>query len=213
VFLTGLFLGFGLILAIGPQNIFIIKQGMKKEYSYQCAFICSLCDSSMVFASLFGLHQVLLRHQKLQTFLMIGAIIFLTVYAGFCFKNAYKNRLNRAGVIKHFDGSEGKIGQQKFLKLVFLALGFSILNPQAILDCMVIIGGYAQSYPSDSQYIFGLGVMLASFLWFLGLTTVSILAGEHLKKPIVWYYLEMVSGILMLLIALRCFFQLLNLLS
>ncbi len=192
IYLNGLILGLSLIIALGPQNIFLIKQGARKNHPWLSAFICLSCDIILMCASVAGLHQVLLTHPALQIWLLILGALFLFYYAGKSLKSAF---------LPHNSIKTESYSYNK-KQIILFALGFSLLNPHAIIDSLVIIGGGSSQFP-DHQLAFLLGVISASCLWFCSLMLTTRFFANVLTKNTVWQSIEIGSGLLMVFIGIK----------
>lgn len=190
VFLNGFILGLSLIIALGPQNIFLIKQGARKNHAWLSAGICFICDLILAAASITGLHKLLERHPNLQIWMICLGALFLFYYALRAIRNALINT-NRSSVELPNPYTRTQI--------VLFALGFSLLNPHAIIDSVVIIGSGSSQYP-DHEFIFLAGVMASSLIWFGSLTLTTQHFSKLLTQSNVWQLMEFFSGILMLCI-------------
>jgi len=196
--MLGLFLGLSIIMSIGAQNIFIIKQGVKREYSYYSAFICFISDLILISLSISSVHFLLNKYPLMNEILLIIAILFLTVYGLFSIHNG----LNQKSSLQN--DNLKNTAKTSFWKITLIAFSFSLLNPHAILDVFVLIGGAANKYRTTiHQYQFVLGAMTASLIWFFGLTTISVYLNKLLYYKRAWSILETISGVLMLGIALN----------
>lgn len=199
-FEMGLMVGLGLIIAIGAQNIFVIKQGLLRQHSLPCALTCFLADTLLISISLFGVHQLINQIQSVKLILLGLATIFLLYYSSTSLLSISKStQLNTT--------LNNKSSSQSIKKVILMSLGFSLLNPQAILDCMVIIGGYACKYHGISQIEFGAGAIAASFIWFFGLILVTRYCASFITNPKTWRRIEGVSALIMLSIGLACLWQ------
>ena len=192
VFANGLLLGLSLIMALGPQNIFLIKQGTRKNYPTLSAIVCFLCDAILACASVAGLHELLLAHPALQSWMMWLGALFLLYYATQSLVHAFKKKEKTAGASKHHSR----------VQIILLALGFSLLNPHAIIDTLVIVGGNSSQFP-DNQLEFILGVISASFIWFCSLTLTTRYFSDVLSQGIIWQCIELMSGVLMAYIGVK----------
>lgn len=192
VYLNGLLLGLSLIIALGPQNIFLIKQGAQKNHAILSAVICCICDFILIYSSITGLHELLLHWPFLQIAIMLFGTGFLLLYAA-------------KALSKAFAKSAGKVNEpqpQTRTQIILLALSFSLLNPQAIIDSLLIIGGGSSEYP-DQENVFLLGVLTASFVWFSSLTFTARYFSDVLTKANVWKGIELLSGLLMAFIGIK----------
>ena len=204
-FITGLILSLTLIVSIGAQNVFVIKQAIKRQYAYQVAFICGLCDMVLIIFSVFMTSAVTHYFPMLRPILLILAIVFLFYYGTLSFKAAY----NSHRMFKDSISGSIKKTQQTLLKVILITLSFSLLNPQAILEVVVFLGAVSAKYKSlYMQLEFMVGAMLASVIWFFTLTIVSMYLSRFIKKPQVWKYLELFTAIFMYVIAVKSIFML-----
>jgi L-lysine exporter family protein LysE/ArgO len=189
---AGLTLGFGLIISMGPQNIFLIRQGIKKEYAYLSALICSLCDMLLILISTLSVSQLIIAYPTVKMLLMIFGALFLIGYGAKSVYSGIKQFRNPSVVEMHTHSTS-----RSLIRLLITAISFSLLNPQAIIDTMIMIGGVVSQYPEEDQLVFIIGVIAASFLWFNGLATLSAFCAHILKNGKAWACLEVVSGLVM----------------
>jgi L-lysine exporter family protein LysE/ArgO len=187
IFINGLMLGFSLIMALGPQNLFLIKQGARKNHAWLSATVCFFCDLILATASVAGLHELLELNASLKIWMIGLGSVFLLYYALKALKNVLtrKNQINDSAHKPHSK-----------LQIILFALGFSILNPHAIIDTLVIIGSGSSQFP-DNQWMFLLGVITSSFLWFSSLTLATLYFSKLLTRGIVWHSIELLSALLM----------------
>ncbi|KTC88120.1 MULTISPECIES: LysE/ArgO family amino acid transporter [Legionella] len=193
VYFNGLMLGLSLIMALGPQNVFLIRQGALRKHALLSAIICFFCDIILVCASVAGLNQMLKLHPTLQIWVTWFGVAFLLYYGTKAFKQAFS---------KHTEQTVREQKNTNRLQIVMLALGFSLLNPHAIIDSLVIIGSGSRQFPEHPQ-AFLLGVISASFLWFTSLTVTTHYFSEILSRISVWRRIEFSSGLLMVFLSLK----------
>ncbi|TAL60553.1 MAG: amino acid transporter [Legionella sp.] len=193
IYLNGLLLGLSLIMALGPQNVFLIKQGARRNHAALSAIVCFFCDIILVCASVVGLHTVLQHHPALQNWMIALGACFLLYYA-------YKN-LRSAFLIKQTDSLLTTQPHTR-TQIVLFALGFSLLNPHAIIDTLVIIGSGCSQFP-EHKIAFLLGVITSSLIWFSSLTMTTRYFANILTKTRVWQSIEMLSGLLMAFIGIK----------
>ncbi|MDR3502452.1 MAG: LysE family transporter [Legionella sp.] len=193
VYLNGLLLGLSLIIALGPQNVFLIKQGARKNHALLSAVICFICDLILICASITGLHELLALRPMLQVWLMFFGCAFLLFYALKALKNAF---------IEPEKTTEHTLQPHNKTQIILLALGFSLLNPHAIIDSLVIIGGGSSEYP-DQELYFLMGVITSSFIWFSSLTFTARYFSDVLARDTVWKGIELISGLLMMMIGIK----------
>ncbi|MBA2710640.1 MAG: amino acid transporter [Tatlockia sp.] len=193
VYFNGLMLGLSLIAALGPQNVFLIRQGALRKHALLSASICFCCDIILVCASVAGLHRVLDTHPALQVWLTGFGVAFLLYYGVKAFRQAFKTNSAKA-VSEQQSTSRWQI--------VMLALGFSLLNPHAIIDSLIIIGSGSSQFP-DNPLAFLFGVITASFLWFTSLTFTTHYFSDVLSRVSVWRRIEFSSGFLMIFLSFK----------
>lgn len=206
-FKFGLLLGFSIILSIGAQNIFIIKQGLRNEWPYVCAGMCFLCDFALILAGVSGVNAFIYNFPAVKLFLLISGVIFL-FYSG-CL--AIKRGLDYAKIQQNIALlSHDSYQENSATKLILMALSFSVLNPQAILDTLLIISSNANHFENFTRYVFVSGAIAASFIWFFGITLITSRFSNQLRNAKFWCALEWVGGIVMLIVAVNFTSQLFN---
>lgn len=193
IYVSGLVLGLSLVTALGPQNIFLIKQGARKKHILLSTIICFVCDSLLVSASVTGLHHALMRHPVLQSWLTGFGVLFLMYYG----ISALTKGLSKPSI-----NDKAQVETNSRLQIILLALSFSLLNPHAIIDSLVIIGGGSSQFP-DHPYLFLMGVLTASFMWFVTLTLTTRYFAGFLTRATVWQRIELSSGLLMLFLSVK----------
>lgn len=190
---AGLALGFGLIISMGPQNLFLIRQGMKREYAYISALICSLCDMLLILLSTMSVSKLIIASPAAKmVFIALGAL-FLAVYGA---KSIFfgVRQLRKQTTTELTNVSKTR----SVWRLLFTAVSFSLLNPQAIIDTMIMIGGVVCRYPEEDQLLFIIGVIAASFLWFNAIAALSSFGANYFKNSRTCAILEIASGLIML---------------
>ncbi|MFA5960512.1 MAG: LysE family transporter [Tatlockia sp.] len=192
VYLSGLVLGLSLIMALGPQNVFLLRQGALRKHAVLSAVICFVCDLILMYASVAGLQKVIALHPTFQAVITWFGVAFLLFYGINTFRQALRKQ--KKSIQAHKSPNRWQI--------VGLALGFSLLNPHAIIDSLVIIGSGSSQFPEHPQ-AFLLGVISASFLWFTSITFTSHYFSNVLSKARVWQRIEFSSGTLMVFLGLK----------
>jgi L-lysine exporter family protein LysE/ArgO len=203
-YFTGLLLGFSLIMALGPQNIFLMRQAIRGHHPWLSASLCFFCDTLLIISSIAGLSHLLSMHPGAESVLLIVGSLFLCYYGVASLKSSLRDKKNA-----HDKQRESKHSNIKRIKVILLALSFSLLNPQAIIDTLVMIGGSASQFKTQvMQYEFMVGAISSSFLWFFTLTFIATEFSSTLSKPKVWQYIEGASGVLMLGFSVKMLFAL-----
>jgi L-lysine exporter family protein LysE/ArgO len=193
VYFNGLLLGLSLIMALGPQNVFLIRQGARRKHAVLSAVICFCCDVILVCASVAGLHHALSMHPSLQIWMTWFGVLFLLYYGISAL---------RKGLTPPSSQEDKQVEPGNRLQIVLLALGFSLLNPHAIIDSLVIIGSGSSQFP-EHQYLFLMGVITSSLVWFTSLTFTTQYFANTLSRATVWQRIELGSGCLMLFLSVK----------
>lgn len=191
-FFQGLGLGAGLIVAIGAQNAFVLRQGLARGPVITVATVCFVCDAVLIAAGAFGLGALIASTPWVLALTAWGGAAFLAVYGALSFRNAFRGQALRG---------EGGGAVEGGVKAVMLALSFSLLNPHVYLDTVVLLGSVAAQVPAAERPFFALGGMTASFLWFYGLGLGAAWAARWLARPAVWTAIDVGVGLVMWTIA------------
>lgn len=171
----GFVLCLSLIVAIGPQNAFLIRAGASCQYAYLAAWISALCDLFLIALGAFGLGSVLTA---------IPASVLVARWAGaayLCYLGAktIRQAVHAAG----FDaGSVDSLAPRTKMQTVRLALGFAFLNPHVYIDTIGLMAAAGSRYNVPMRTLFVGGAATGSFLWFNFLVTVGVLVGRWLEK-------------------------------
>ena len=189
-FWSGFFTSLSLILAIGAQNAFVLKQGIKKEHVFAVCLICALGDALLIFAG------VIQKFELVKQVAIYGGFIFLFVYSLKSLYSAFKNPKSLLPSVQH---------ESKFSKIVLLTLAFTWLNPHVYLDTMLLIGSISTKFGNEN-IIFGIGASLASLFFFFSLGYGARVLAPVFAKEISWKILEIFVGIIMLIIAFSLLF-------
>jgi len=172
----GFFTGLSLILAIGAQNIFVIEQGLKKQYIFLVCLICSISDLILIFLGIF------LFHYFYQFFNSIIELIFNILLIIFLIYFIYTK-------IKSFDievsFNSNIEGTSKF-KIILKTLAFTYLNPHVYSDTVFFLGNFSKNYQLDQKISFGIGASIASFLFFFTLGYLSNYLSKYAKNKNIW---------------------------
>lgn len=184
----------GLIIAIGAQNTFILRQGLLGQKVFYACAVCFICDAVLITLGILGVSSVLQQFPFfLNVLAMLGAV-FLYWYGCNSFIRAYKgdNHLNVEQV-----GSQ----EQLIPKLMLTTLAITLLNPHVYLDTLVIIGGIGGTLGREEKHWFLLGSVLASFIWFFGLGYASKKLIPFFESSKTWVVLDFLIGVVMCWIA------------
>ncbi|WP_233070133.1 LysE/ArgO family amino acid transporter [Motilimonas eburnea] len=191
-YLAGFTLGLSLILAIGSQNAFVLKQGLKKQYVFIICLVCALSDAILIGFGVAGFGAIVQRFPEIEQIARYGGALFLASYALLSFKSALTTN--------HALGSNIETKGSAW-KAVLMCLAFTWLNPHVYLDTVVLLGSISTQYPGE-QLQFALGAMCASFIFFFSLGYGARLLAPVFSRPKAWKVLELLVGVMMSLIAI-----------
>ncbi len=189
----GFFLSAGLIIAIGSQNAFVLRQGLKKEYVFTICTICFLCDALLIFLGVGGIGKLIATSQTLMLIARWGGALFLLFYGIRSFCAAFKNE------VLSVDKSKGLAAGLTWAIVTTLAL--TLLNPHVYIDTVILIGSIASQYPETERFGFAIGAAFASMLWFYGIGYGARILTPFFQKQISWKILDVLIGAVMCVIA------------
>ena len=189
-FITGFTLGLTLILAIGAQNAFVLKQGLKKHHVFLVCFICAFSDALLIALGVTGFSEVVKQFPLIESIARYGGAAFLFIYALKSFSSAFSqsHTLKPSGAVP-----------ESALKIAFTCLAFTWLNPHVYLDTVFLLGAISTKYEA-TRVEFAAGAMTASFVFFFTLGYGAKLLTPIFDKPVSWKVLEFIIGIVMLAI-------------
>jgi len=178
-FILGFLTGGSLIFAIGPQNIFVIEQGLKRNFVFTVTTICAISDILLIFLGIFIYHIVDSISLEVEVILNIVLILFLARFI-----KEKINELKTSHKIKN-------IKKSKNLKNIILkTLGFTYLNPHVYSDTVFILGNLSKSFQLENKFYFALGASLASIIFFYSLGYMSSMFANFIKKKNTWKYIN-----------------------
>ncbi len=196
-FLFGFSLGFSLILAIGAQNAFVLKQGLKGEHVLLVSLICALSDALLILIGVSGFHVLVASFPALVTIARYGGAGFLLVYGLISF---YKALRNQQGL------QPSEIKSNSPWQSALTCLAFTWLNPHVYLDTVVLLGSVSTQFREQITW-FTAGAISASFAFFFALGYGARLLRPVFAKPGAWRILDFLIGCIMWGIALRLVFM------
>ena len=186
----GFLAGLSLIIAIGAQNAFVIRQGLTKKFVLLTVLICACSDALLIALGASGLGALIKSNKDLLEFVRWFGVAYLLWFAFKSAKSAFKSAaLNSAG-----EASANK----KSVVLTVLALTF--LNPHVYLDTVILLGSISNQFGSD-KWFFVTGAIIASFLWFTSIGFGAKSASRFMSRPIFWKILDSLIAAIMLSIA------------
>ncbi|MBZ9750576.1 LysE/ArgO family amino acid transporter [Deinococcus sp. HMF7604] len=194
-FLRGLTLGLSLIVAIGPQNAFVLRAGLTRRHALLSALTCALCDSLLIALGVLGLGSWLARVPVLVTLGTLLGAAFLGWYGLKALRSAW------AGGGTGLAAGENETSPATPRQVVGTALGFSLLNPHALLDTVVLLGGASAGLDGESRLAFLGGTALASWAWFFALALAGRTLAPIMARPQAWRVLDTLIGVTLLVTA------------
>ena len=187
---SGFLLGLSLIIAIGSQNAFVLKQGLRREHVFIVCLFCAVSDALLISAGVTGFGAVTARFPQVVTIAKFAGVIFLLGYG--------LQSLYASARLSHALDTEGQV-VTSLKKALLLCIGFTWLNPHVYLDTLVLVG--MVSTGADNKLLFALGAISASFCFFFALGYGARLLKPLFIKPKAWNILDALVGILMLYLA------------
>ncbi len=188
VFAQGLFLSLGLIVAIGAQNAFVLRQGLRREHVGSVVAFCAVADALLITAGVFGMAQALGDRPMLARGLALGGAAFLAVYGW--------RALQRARQISAMDVTSVGHGLSRGAALA-QAAAFTLLNPHVYLDTVLLVGSIGAQQPVPLQAWFAAGASTASLLWFSALGFGARWLAPWFARPRAWQVLDALIGLTM----------------
>jgi L-lysine exporter family protein LysE/ArgO len=184
-FIQGFIIGSSLIIAIGPQNLFVINQGLKKNFVLIVVLICSLSDSLLIVCGIYLSNNILSLNTSIITMMKLIGGIWLILYGINKIKNSKRHEID-----------DEDFNEVSFTKVVITTLAITYANPHVYLDTVILLGSISINF--DSKIYFGLGAVFASFIFFFSLGYFSNYLSQYIKSKKVWFYIDNIMGFLML---------------
>ncbi len=192
---SGFLLGLSFILAIGAQNAFVLRQGIRREHVLPVVLICAISDAFFVMVGVAGFGWIVESAPWFKNFLVWGGAAFLVVYGLFSFRRAFGST---EALTPHGDGGT------TLKATVWTCVALTWLNPHVYLDTMVLLGSVSTTF-GENRWYFGLGAVIASFTFFFSLGFGARLLAPVFQRPKAWRILDFLVGVLMIGIAITLF--------
>ncbi|MGB4593573.1 MAG: LysE/ArgO family amino acid transporter [Coriobacteriia bacterium] len=185
--------GFGLsaslIIAIGAQNAFVLRQGLLRQHVLAVAALCAFIDAALISVGTAGFGRLVGAHPAVTAIAAWAGVAFLVVYGTRSFLAALKPSALRTEETSAAGASLGSV--------LAATLAVSLLNPHVYLDTIVLLGSVAAQYPAATRVFFALGAMSASGIWFFSLAYGARLLAPLFARPVAWRVLDVVIGVVM----------------
>ena len=174
--ILGFITGLSLILAIGAQNIFVIEQGLKKQYVFIVCLICSISDLFLIFLGIFLFEYFkIFFNNTVELIFNILLFVFLIYFIINKLRTKYDNLKLSLENDKHSP-----------INIILKTLGFTYLNPHVYSDTVFFLGNFSKSFLITDKYYFGIGASIASFLFFFSLGYLSKNLSKYLVEKKIW---------------------------
>ena len=193
-YLNGLIVGLAFIVAIGPQNAFVLKSGLLRQNIFTISFICAASDTVLILGGIVGLDRLIIKFPSLLDVFRYSGAAFLLFYG----------LVSARSALKGGGGLEAEGRQMPLKSAVLICLALTWLNPHVYLDTVILLSAIALQ--SQAPLIFGLGAMSGSFLFFFSLGYGAKYLAPIFRKPASWRILDLIICAIMWTIALKLLF-------
>ncbi|WP_395793369.1 LysE/ArgO family amino acid transporter [Aquimonas sp.] len=191
--LAGFVASAGLIIAIGAQNAFVLRQGLQGRHVSLVVAVCMLGDIGLILCGVVGIGALVLEWPGLLQALRYGGAAFLAVYGLMAAQRAWRGT---GGL------DPAQQGPTSWRHVLLSALAFTFLNPHVYLDTMVLLGSLSTQYPGSARWAFAAGACSASVVWFSSLGFGARLLLPVFRRPLAWRVLDGFIAVFMLTICL-----------
>ena len=194
-FLTGFFLGFSLIVAIGAQNTFVLRQGILGQHVFYIALFCALSDTLLISIGVAGISFFLNNFINQNLNILFGlSAVWLAGYGIIRLKSVFKSDKTIEIEVSTLNG---------LFPTISIAAVLTFLNPHVYLDTMILIGSISQQFSGFYKITFALGACLASFVFFFSLAYGAKLLTPVIQRPFSWKILDSLIALIMFTIAIK----------
>ena len=192
--LQGFIIGSTLIIAIGPQNLFVINQGFKKRYIFTVVLFCSLSDSLLIILGINLSSLIISLNPNTISMLKILGGIWLAFYG--------TNKIIKIKYTKNLNTTNNK---DKYISKILITLFLiTFANPHVYLDTVILIGSISTNF--ESKFFFGIGAIAASFTFFFSLGYLSKFLSKYIYSQKTWFWIDLNIGLLMIIYGLNFIF-------
>lgn len=200
-FLAGLGLGLSLIVAIGAQNAFVLRQGIRREHVLVVVAICALSDAALIVVGISGIGVVIEKFPVALVVIRLAGAAFLLVYGVLAARRAFRPAALDAAADP---------GARSLASVALTTLALTWLNPHVYLDTVLLLGSVANATggaADGGRWAFGAGAVLASLAWFTALGFGARLLRPLFAKPVAWRVLDGAVAVTMIAIGLKLVFS------
>ena len=191
--LTGFFLGLSLIVAIGAQNAFVLRQGILGQHVLYVALFCAASDGLLIILGILGFSFFLNDYIIKFSDLIFGvSALWLFSYGVLRLHSSFKS--NSITISNNFK-------TKTVLNTLSITAVFTFANPHVYLDTMILIGSISQQFMDLNRIFFAIGACCASFVWFFGIAYGAKLLTPIMQKPSHWRIFDILIALIMFVIA------------
>lgn len=199
ILIEGFLVSMGLLMAIGPQNAYLLRQGLRRRHVGPIATVCFTADIFLISLGVLGVGKLIETNVSLKFWLGWGGVAFLLWMA---FSSARSALTHHAITAENIEKSAGLAAGQGVKVAIFHALAFSFLNPWVYIDTIVLVGGVSVKYETDAgRLLFLIGAISASAVWFFSLGYGAKKLAPLFKSPKAWRFLDAFVALIMLSVA------------
>jgi hypothetical protein len=192
-FIQGLIVCFGLIVSIGAQNAFLLKQGILKQHVFAVALLCFLGDVLLMTIGVLGLGELISQSPWISFLVAILGVVFLFTYGSQSFISMFK----QSGALKESDSSATSLK-----RTLMITFAITFLNPHVYIDTVVILGAIGGKLALSEKWMFLAGSLTCSLIWFFGVGYGAGFLAPYFAKRRVWQILDFITGVIMYAIAI-----------
>ena len=197
--ITGFFLGLSLIVAIGAQNAFVLRQGILRQHIFAIAFFCSISDSLLIILGVAGISYFFNDFINEYSKLIFGmASLWLFSYGVLRLSSLFRSN---SVIISTNEETTNLINVISIISI------FTFANPHVYLDTMILIGSVSQQFIDLNRVYFAIGACIASFVWFFGIAYGAKLLTPIMQKPNHWRILDSLIALIMFIISINLAYQ------
>jgi L-lysine exporter family protein LysE/ArgO len=189
-FSSGLASGLSLIIAIGAQNAFVIRQGLQRQHVLTVVLFCAISDALLIAAGTAGLGKLISTAPQLLEIVRWFGVTYLAFFGLKSLRSAFKHN--------SLTLEQGAVVSRK--KTILTVLGLTFLNPHVYLDTVIFLGSLANQFPAE-KWLFTFGAMTASFIWFFTIGFGSQMAARFMVKVVFWRILDLTVAAIMFTLA------------
>ena len=196
---TGFFLGMSLIIAIGSQNAFVLRQGILGQHIFSIALFCAIADTFLIILGIAGISYFLSDFVNEYLKIIFGITsLWLFIYGLLRIKSAFRS--NSSIITKNNESSS-------WLNAISIVSIFTFANPHVYLDTMILIGSISQQFHELARVYFAFGACSASFVWFFGIAYGAKLLTPIMQKPKHWRILDSFIALIMFIISVNLAYE------